>query len=76
MKTAQDIITDFQELSPDQQEEVINYVVSIYEQEEFSKEDTAKILEAKEDAKKGINMSGPFVGEEAINHLRKLRHNR
>ncbi|RJP20340.1 MAG: hypothetical protein C4527_25280 [Candidatus Omnitrophota bacterium] len=74
MKTAQDVITEIQKLTPDQMEEVFHFVVSIMEQqEEFSEEDTALILEAREDAKRGINMSGPFVGEEAINHLQRLR---
>ncbi len=72
MKTAQDIITDFQELTLDQKKEFINFVVSIQEQDEFSEEDTAKILQAKEDVKLGINMSGPFVGKEAIDFLTKL----
>ncbi|MEW6234456.1 MAG: hypothetical protein AB1656_03645 [Candidatus Omnitrophota bacterium] len=73
MKTADDAITDFRELAQDQQEKVIDFVTSIVDQEEFSEEDTALILEAGEEAKQGINMSGPFVGEEAINYLRRLR---
>jgi len=72
MKTAQDVITDFQELALDQKKKFINFVVSIQEQEEFSEKDTAKILLAKENIKQGINMSGPFVGKKAIDFLTKL----
>lgn len=32
-----------------------------------------EILKASEEAKRGINVSGPFEGDEIINHLRKLR---
>jgi len=32
-----------------------------------------EILKASEEAKKGINVSGPFEGDEIINYLRKLR---
>ncbi|MEW6237178.1 MAG: hypothetical protein AB1656_17485 [Candidatus Omnitrophota bacterium] len=72
MKTAEDVITDFRELAPDQQEKVIDFVASIIDQEEFSEDDIALILQAREEAKQGINMSGPFRGEEANEHLRKL----
>lgn len=74
MKTAQDVILDFQALPVDQQEEVIHYVVSQKQQEAFSDEDTALILQAKEDAAKGINMSGPFKGKEAIDFLTELEN--
>ncbi len=72
MKTAKDVITDFQELALDQQEEVINFVISVQEQEEFSEEDTAKILQAKEDIKLGINMSPDLEGQAAIDYLTQL----
>ncbi len=42
------------------------------EEENYSPEDIAKLDRAQEDAKKGINMSGPFRGEEVINFLRRL----
>jgi hypothetical protein len=74
MKTAQDVILDFQALPVDQQEEVIHYVASHQQQEIFSDEDTALILQAKEDAKQGINMSGPFKGKEAIDFLTDLEN--
>jgi len=73
MKTAENIIADIKRLAPDQQEKVIDFVASIIDQEEFSEEETALILQASEEAKQGINMSGPFRGEEAINYLRRLR---
>ena len=31
------------------------------------------ILKASEEAKKGVNVSGPFEGDEILNHLKKLR---
>ena len=90
MKTAEEVIMDFQELAHDQQEKVVQFVISVKEQEEtnvlnkaleeeyiqeenYSPEDMAKILKSGEEAEQGINMSGPFAGEEAINHLRRLR---
>ena len=90
MKTAEEVIMDFQELAHDQQEKVVQFVISVKEQEEtnvlnkaleeeyiqeenYSPEDMAKILKSGEEAERGINVSGPFAGEEAINHLRRLR---
>ncbi len=31
------------------------------------------IVKASEEAKRGVNVSGPFEGEEIINHLKRLR---
>ena len=33
-----------------------------------------EILQASEEAKRGINVSGPFEGKVAIDHLKKLRN--
>ncbi len=74
MKTAQDVIMDFQKLAPDQQNEVRDFVNSVQEQDDFSEEETALILQASEDAKRGINMSGPFnTTEEIFDHLDSLK---
>jgi len=43
------------------------------EEENYSPEDIALLDRLQEEAEQGINMSGPFVGEEAINYLRRLR---
>jgi len=44
------------------------------EEENYSPEDIAKLNRAQEDAKKGINMSGPFhTTEEIFAHLDSLK---
>lgn len=78
MTTAQEYIECFKELAPDQKQIVIDYVVSVIDdevQDEFSEEDIAIVLQAKKEADQGINISGPFVGEEANDHLRNLMRN-
>lgn len=75
MTTAQECIEGFKELTPDQQQIVIDYVISVKEElepDEFSEEQIEIVLQAKKEADQGINISGPFVGEEANDHLRKL----
>jgi len=32
-----------------------------------------EILKASDEAKRGVNVSGPFEGDEILNHLKKLR---
>jgi hypothetical protein len=91
MKTAHDVIMDFQKLSPDQQDKVRKFVNSVKEQDEanslnrafeqeyveeenYSPEDMALILQASEYAKRGINMSGPFnTTKEIFAHLDSLK---
>ena len=91
MKTAENIIADFQELARDQQEKVIRFVISVKEQEEtnflnqafeekyiqeenYSPEDIAVLDRLQEEAKQGINMSGPFhTTEELFAHLDSLQ---
>lgn len=41
----------------------------------FTIKQEREILEASEEAKHGINVDGPFEGQEAIKHLRKLAKN-
>ncbi len=78
METAAEYIEGFKKLAPDQKQIVIEFVASTEEEEEYieeenySPEDIAKILKAGEEAKQGINMSGPFVGKEANEHLQRL----
>ena len=70
MKTTDEIITEMEKLSSEE----IRVIIEHFETEDqFSNEDDALILEAIEDSKQGKNMSGPFEGKEAINHLRRLR---
>ena len=40
------------------------------EEEDYSPSDIAKINRAAEEARQGINVSGPFEGDEAIHYLR------
>lgn len=90
MKTAEDVIMDFQELTQDQKEKVITYVISTQDQleinrlnevfdqeyireENYSQEDLDKINHDADEAKRGINISGPFKNKkEALNHLDRL----
>ena len=76
MKTAEDIIQDLQELSPEEREKVSDYFTSemdgIYREEHYSDEDMAKIEQDALEAKQGINVVGPFRGEEAVEYLRSL----
>jgi len=36
-------------------------------------EQEQEIIKASEEAKRGVNVSGPFEGDEILNHLKKLR---
>lgn len=74
MKTANDVIEDFKELADDQQEKVIEFVVSFVDQEKFSENVVQQLLQARKDDKEGINMSGPFRGREAIDYLTELEN--
>ncbi len=69
MTVTEEIIMKMEQLSP----EDIHMIIQHFEPEEvFSEEEINTILQAREEAKQGINMSGPFRGEEANEHLRKL----
>jgi hypothetical protein len=85
--TKQEVINAFLELSPKEQEEVKEFVNSIngdvdflvkgfeaeyVREENYSEEDIAELNRISEEAKQGINMSGPFRGKEAIDYLTKL----
>lgn len=71
MKTTDEIITEMEELPPEEIRVIIRHFES---EEEFSEEDTALILQASEDAKRGVNMSGPFnTTEEIFAHLDSLK---
>ena len=78
MKTADAIILEIQELPVDEQQKVADYLEfgeqTNSEEEHFSPEEIAEILQAGEEAKKGINVSGPFSGaKEAIAFLDNLK---
>lgn len=76
MKTAEDIIQEIEELSPEEREKVSNYFSSemegIYREEKYSEEDIAKLEQDALEAKQGINVVGPYKGEEANEYLRTL----
>ena len=76
MKTAEELILEFQELPFQEQQKVADYLYSWdhdFPIEQYSDEDTAKILKAGEDAENGIGVSPELEGDEAINFLRTLR---
>lgn len=85
--TKQEIMNAFLELSPEEQEEIkefvnstrsdVDFLVKAFDaeyvrEENYSEEDRAVLDRCNEDAKKGINMSGPFEGQAAIDFLTKL----
>ncbi len=87
MPTTQDVIHAFLKLPPKQQEEVrefvnstcneANFLVQAFDadyvrEENYSQEDQTVLDQCQEDARKGINTSGPFKGKEAIDFLTEL----
>ena len=60
MKTAEDAIAVIQELPPEEQQKVADYLTSgeeeYIEEENYSPEDIAKILKSGEEARQGINV--------------------
>jgi len=79
MKTAEEIILEFKELPTEEWRKVVEYVDSAREDAfqitHYSPEDMAKIEHDLEEAKRGINVVGPFKGEEANEYLRNLMRN-
>ncbi len=77
MKTAKDIIQEIKDLPEEKKQKAAAYLNADEEEEfleeSYSEEDIARILQAGEEARQGINVVGPFEGEEAIEYLRKLR---
>lgn len=87
--TAQKIINAFLELPPKEQEDVrefvnstnsdVDFLVKAFDaeyvrEENYSDEDQAVLDQCQEDARKGINMSGPFnTTEELFAHLDSLK---
>ncbi len=71
MKTAEQVISDIKELPVEEQLKVADYLNA--QEENYSDEDIAKILQAGEDAEKGIGVSPELEGEDAVNFLRNLR---
>lgn len=77
MKTAEEIIHQIQELSPEEQQKVTNFIYSQQNddsEENYSDDDITKILQAGEEAENGIGTSPELEGEEAIQFLRNLRN--
>jgi len=78
MKTAEEIILEFKELPPEEWQKVVEYVETAKENAfsitHYSPEDMAKIEHDLEEAKRGINISGPFyTNEELLAHLDSLQ---
>jgi len=89
MHTTRDVIKAFLELSEKEKEEIRNFVNSTngdvdflikgfeaeyVREENYSEEDQAVLDQCQEDAKKGINMSGPFnTTDELFTHLDNLK---
>jgi len=73
MKTAEEIILEFQELPPEERQKVVEYVDSSREEAfpmtRYSSEDMAKIDHDLEEAEQGINIEEFSSMEEAIKSL-------
>lgn len=76
MVTAEEITLTIKALSPEKRQIVADFVNAVKDESfkitKYSDEDMAKIDQDAREAKQGINVSGPFVGEEANEHLRRL----
>lgn len=77
MRTAEELIRILKELPADEWRNVVEYVDSSrddrIEPTHDSNEDMAKIESDLEEARRGINVSGPFFSaKEAIEHLDRL----
>jgi len=75
--TAYDIIREIEKLTSDEKKIVIEYIDSMKEKFEptrYTPEDMKKLDQAQEEAHKGMNLSEEYEGEEAIQYLKKLRH--
>ncbi|MEW6237002.1 MAG: hypothetical protein AB1656_16580 [Candidatus Omnitrophota bacterium] len=77
MKTAEEIISEIKELSPEERRIVVDFVESQKEESfiitRYSPEDMAKLDQDQEEARQGINISPELEGDEAIAYLEKLR---
>ncbi len=73
---AEEITLTIKKLSPEKMRIVADFVNAVKDESfkitKYSDEDMAKIEQDALEAKQGINVSGPFVGEEANEHLRRL----
>jgi hypothetical protein len=76
MKTTQDVIADYQALPPEEQQVVVEFFESNnggeFKPTNYSAEIMAELDKDAKEAKKGINVDGPFQGKEAVEFLRKL----
>jgi len=75
MKTAEEIILEIKELSPDERQKVAEYIYSDEEfpEENYSPEDMALLDQDEEEYRQGINISPELEGDEAIAYLERLR---
>ena len=83
MKTAQEIILEIGELPPEERQAVFDYVDSQkdvdshidleYQPTQYSSEIMTELDRAQEEARQGININGPFSGQEALDYLERLR---
>ncbi len=76
MNTVEELTLTIKTLSPEKMRIVADFVNAVKNESfkitNYSDEDMAKIEQDAREAKQGINVSGPFVGEEANEHLRRL----
>ncbi|MEW6237004.1 MAG: hypothetical protein AB1656_16590 [Candidatus Omnitrophota bacterium] len=78
MKTAEEIISEIKELSPEERRIVVDFVESNKEEAfaitRFSSEDMALLDQCEEEAEQGINVSPVLkTTEESIAYLRQFR---
>lgn len=74
MKTAQEVISDIQQLSMNEKQTVIDYVIS-EENSHPTPVSVAELHERYQDYQRGENCIGPFQDEEANKYLRKqIKH--
>ena len=76
MNTIEEITFTIKTLPPEKIRIVADFVNAVKDESfkitRYSYEDMAKIEQDARETKQGINVSGPFVGEEANEHLRRL----
>lgn len=76
MKTAEEIIQEIKELPLEERQKVADYM-SVEEEPfletNYSPEDMAKLYQDIEEYNQGIDVVGPFTGEDAIAYLKQYR---
>ena len=76
MKTVDEIILDIQELPFEDRQKVVDYLLldegEPFQPTRLSPGDMAKLDQDIEECRQGIDVAGPFTGEEAVAYLDQL----